>query len=183
MPAPHSLDSFFRPRSVAVIGASSTPTKIGGVPVAYFKRLGFKGPIYPVNTQQSEIQELKAHPTVSAIGQPVDLAVVAVPAVGVLNALADAAKAGVKAVVLFSSGFAEVGEEGARMQAKLTELSRQSGMRCERRLCHLQPGCQHWDRAARQRWSRQPVRCVRRLRLFAGARTRCRFEPLDHHRQ
>jgi len=126
---PHSLDSFFRPRSVAIIGASSTPTKIGGVPVAYFKRLSFKGPIFPVNQQQSEIQELKAYPTVSAIGQPVDLAVVAVPAVGVLNALADAARAGVKAVVLFSSGFAEVGEEGARMQAKLTELSRQSGMR------------------------------------------------------
>ena len=126
---PHSLDSFFRPRSVAVIGASSTPTKIGGVPVAYFKRLGFKGPIYPVNPQQNEIQELKAYPSVSAIGQPVDLAVVAVPAVGVLNALSDAAKAGVKAVVLFSSGFAEVGEEGARMQAKLSELSRESGMR------------------------------------------------------
>jgi acyl-CoA synthetase (NDP forming) len=126
---PHSLDSFFRPRSVAVIGASSTPTKIGGVPVAYFKRLGFKGPIYPVNPQQSEIQELKAYPTVSAIGQPVDLAVVAVPAAGVLNAMTDAAKAGIKAVVLFSSGFAEVGEEGARMQAKLTELSKQSGMR------------------------------------------------------
>ena len=51
------------PRSVAVIGASSTPTKIGGVPFAYFKRLGFKGPIYPVNPQQSEIQELKAYPS------------------------------------------------------------------------------------------------------------------------
>jgi acyl-CoA synthetase (NDP forming) len=129
MPAPHSLDSFFRPRSVAIIGASSTPTKIGGVPVAYFKRLGFKGPIYPVNPQQSEIQELKAYPSVSAIGQPVDLAVVAVPAPGVLAALNDAARAGVKAVVLFSSGFAEIGEEGARMQAKLSELSKQSGMR------------------------------------------------------
>ena len=125
----NSLDSLFRPTSIAVIGASSTPTKIGGVPVDYLKRLGFKGAVYPVNPTVPEVQGLKAYPTVAAIKQPVDMAIVAVPAKQVKAAIEDCAASGVKSVVLFSSGFAEVGEEGAKVQAELREIARKSGMR------------------------------------------------------
>lgn len=128
-PAPHSLDALFAPRSVAVIGASSTPTKIGGVPLDYLKRLGFKGAVYPVNPTVPEVQGLKSYPSVAAIGQPVDMAVIAVPAKQVKAAIEDCAASGVKTVVLFSSGFAEVGEEGAKVQAQLREIARKSGMR------------------------------------------------------
>jgi acyl-CoA synthetase (NDP forming) len=126
---PNSLDPLFRPRSIAVIGASGTPSKIGGMPIAHLKRFGFAGPIYPVNPLHAEIQGLKAWPSIGAIGQPVDLAIVAVPAAGALEALTQAADAGVKAVVLFTSGFAEVDAAGAALQARITALAKVTGMR------------------------------------------------------
>ncbi len=128
-PPTASLDLLFRPRSIAVIGASGTPTKIGGVPIAHLLRYGFRGPIYPVNPAHKEIQGLRAYPKVAAIGKPVDLAIVAVPAAGVKEALTEAAAANVGAIVLFSSGFAEIGEDGARAQHEIGGLARQSGMR------------------------------------------------------
>jgi acyl-CoA synthetase (NDP forming) len=124
-----SLDALFSPRSIAVIGASATPAKIGGRPISHLKRFGYAGPIYPVNPNAPEIQGLRAYPTVAAIGEPVDMVIVAVPAPMVLDALHDAAAAGVKAAVVFSSGFAEVSETGRAMQAEITALAEQSGMR------------------------------------------------------
>lgn len=123
------LDALFQPRSIAVIGASATPAKIGGRPIAALKRLGYAGEIYPVNPTAPEIQGLPAYPTVQAIGRPVDLVIVAVPAPMVLDALRDAAAAGVKAAVVFSSGFAEVDEAGRAMQAEITALARETGLR------------------------------------------------------
>ena len=80
MTTKNSLDSLFRPKSIAVIGASGTPTKIGGVPIAHLKRYGFKGPIYPINPQYESIQDLRAYKSVKDVGQEIDLAIVAVPA-------------------------------------------------------------------------------------------------------
>jgi acyl-CoA synthetase (NDP forming) len=129
MTTKNSLDSLFRPRSIAVIGASGTPTKIGGVPIAHLLRYGFKGPIYPINPQYESIQDLRAYKSVKDVGQEIDLAIVAVPAKGALQALNEAAEAKVKSVVLFTSGFAEVGEAGAKVQQQIAKLSRNSGMR------------------------------------------------------
>ena len=129
MTTKNSLDSLFRPKSIAVIGASGTPTKIGGVPIAHLLRYGFKGPIYPINPQYESIQELRAYKSVKDVGQEIDLAIVAVPAASALKALNEAAEAKVKSVVLFTSGFAEVGEAGAKAQQQIAELSRKSGMR------------------------------------------------------
>ena len=129
MTTKNTLDSLFRPKSIAVIGASSTPTKIGGVPIAHLKRYGYKGPIYPVNPQNDTIQDLRAYKSVKDVGQEIDLAIVAVPAAIALNALKEAAEAKVKSVVLFTSGFAEIGEAGAKAQREIAELSRTSGMR------------------------------------------------------
>lgn len=124
-----SLSALFAPRAIAVVGASANAQKIGGIPVDYQRRFGFDGPLYPVNPNAERIQELPAFASLRAIGQPVDLAILAVPSALVDGALDDAIAAGVKGVVLFSSGFAEVGAEGAAAQARLGDKARAAGVR------------------------------------------------------
>ncbi|WP_285414195.1 acetate--CoA ligase family protein [Variovorax sp. efr-133-TYG-130] len=124
-----SLSALFAPRAIAVVGASSNPQKIGGIPVDYQRRFGFDGTLYPVNPNADRIQELQAWPSLRAIGQPVDLAILAVPAALVDSALDDAIAAKVKGVVLFSSGFAEIGDEGTAAQARLGDKARAAGVR------------------------------------------------------
>jgi acyl-CoA synthetase (NDP forming) len=124
-----SLSALFAPRSIAVVGASSSPQKIGGIPVDYQRRFGFDGALYPVNPNADRIQDLPAWPSLRAIGQPVDLAILAVPAALVDSALDDAIAARVKGVVLFSSGFAEIGAEGVVAQARLGDKARAAGVR------------------------------------------------------
>ncbi len=124
-----ALDRMFRPRSVAVVGASATPSKIGGVPVDYLKSLGFQGRVIPVNPKADEIQGLPAYKSLAAAPGPIDLAIVAVPAAMVEAALEDAIAAGVPALVIFSSGFAEVGPEGAAAQARIVARAKEAGIR------------------------------------------------------
>jgi acyl-CoA synthetase (NDP forming) len=123
------LEALFSPRSVAIIGASADATRIGGRPVEYLMTLGYGGSIYPVNPVRDNVQELPAYRSISAIGKPVDLAIIAVPAAQVVETLRQCATAGVKAVVLFSSGFAEIGAEGKAMQDEVTAIARASRMR------------------------------------------------------
>ncbi|MBM3486742.1 MAG: acetate--CoA ligase family protein [Alphaproteobacteria bacterium] len=129
MTAPASLDPLFYPRSIAIIGASSDARKIGGLPVHLSKLRGYSSPIYPVNPGSPEIQGLKAYPSVAAIDGPVDCAVVAVPAPLVLGAIEDCARKKVRVAVVFSSGFAEAGEEGKRNQDRLAAIAREADMR------------------------------------------------------
>ncbi len=124
-----SLGALFRPRSVAIVGASPDATRIGGRPVAYLRTLGYRGAIYPVNPNYAEVQGLPAFKSLSAIGQPVDLAIIAVAAARVPETLAEARALGVGGIVLFSSGFAEIGDVGRRAQDEITRLARASGMR------------------------------------------------------
>ncbi len=124
-----SLDPLFKPRSVAVIGASSTPTKIGGLPIAFLLAQGFAGEIYPINPKASEIQGLAAYPTIADVKGRVDLAIIAVPATMAPAAVDDAIAAGVSGIVLFSSGFAEISDEGARAQRDLVARAQQAGVR------------------------------------------------------
>ena len=124
-----SLSDLFAPRSIAVVGASSNPQKIGGIPVDYQRRFGFDGALYPVNPNADRIQELQAWPDLRSIGKPVDLAILAVPAALVDASLDDAIAAKVKGVVLFSSGFAETGDEGTAAQARLGDKARAAGVR------------------------------------------------------
>jgi acyl-CoA synthetase (NDP forming) len=129
MSEPATLGALFAPRSIAIVGASVDATRIGGRPVDYLRSFGYSGAIYPVNPHRAEIQGLRAYASLSAIDAAVDLAVVAVPAAQVLATLEEAVATGVKAVVLFSSGFAEVDEAGRAEQARITTLARASGMR------------------------------------------------------
>lgn len=129
MSVSHPLDPILNPRSIAVIGASSDPARIGGRPVHYSKTFGFAGPIYPVNPGREEIQGLKAYRSIVDVPGPVDCAVVAVPAALVLETLKECSQAGVRGVVMFSSGFAEVAGEGTGMQEEVVAYARSANIR------------------------------------------------------
>lgn len=123
------LQALLAPRSVAVIGASSDPTRIGGRPIAYALAAGFDGRLHPVNPSRDSIQGLPCHRSVAAIPEPIDLAVVAVPAAGVLAEIEAAAAKGARAAVVFSAGFAELGEAGRESQQALVRRCRALGLR------------------------------------------------------
>ena len=127
--APNGLDAIFRPRSVAVIGASRRPGSIGA---AIFKNLlahGFDGPVYPVNPSAKVVQSVLAWPSISAIPGDVDLAVIAVPARQVLTAIEECGKKGVKGAIVITAGFKETGSEGAERERQLRDTARRHGMR------------------------------------------------------
>ena len=124
-----SLSTLLAPRSIAVVGASDTATKIGGIPVDFQRRFGFAGALYPVNPNAPTVQGLQAYPTLQSIGQPIDLAIVALPASAVHTVVADAVAAKVRSLLVFSSGFAEMGQAGAAAQAHLSEQVREAGLR------------------------------------------------------
>jgi acyl-CoA synthetase (NDP forming) len=124
----HVLDPLFRPKSIAVIGASSDGNRIGGRPVAYSKR-AFKGAIIPVNPNAREIQGLTAYPSIKDAPGEIDQAVIAVPAKAAMQAVDDCIAKGVKAAVMFSSGFAEIGAEGRAMQTELARRCAAGGMK------------------------------------------------------
>ncbi len=126
---PDSLDPLLRPRAVAVVGASRDPASLGG---AVFRNLlagGFAGPVYPVNTSAPYVQSVRAYPTVSAIPDEVDLAIVVVPAAHALDAIDDCGKKGVRAVVVITAGFAETGPSGRALQDELLRRVEGHGMR------------------------------------------------------
>ena len=123
------LEFIFRPQSVAVIGASADPTKIGGRPVDYLKRGGFRGRILPVNPNQREVQGLPAYASLDAVPGVVDQAVIAVPAAMVPGAIEACVRKGVRAVVAFSAGFGEVGEAGRAMQEEAAARCREASIR------------------------------------------------------
>lgn len=124
-----SLRPFFHPKSVAVIGASRHPSHIGYRLLEALVANQYRGSIYPVNPKATEIISIRTYPSVLAIPGQVDLAVIAVPRDGVLSVVDDCAAKGVRACVVITSGFAEVGTEGAALQHQLVEKIRQHGMR------------------------------------------------------
>lgn len=125
----NSLWPLFRPSSLAIIGASGNPFKPSGQPLYSLTNNGFKGQIYPVNPKYETLLGLTCYPTVQDIPGQVDLAIIAVPARYTLAALEQCAAKGVRGVIIFTSGFAEVGPEGAAMQQQITALARKTGMR------------------------------------------------------
>lgn len=124
-----TLDAFFNPGSVAIVGASSNFAKIGGRPVHNMKISGYGGRVYPVNPGAAEIQGLPAFPAVGDIPGPVDMAVIVVPMPFVEPALTACIDKGVKAAIVLSSGFAEISEDGARVQRRLADLGAEGGLR------------------------------------------------------
>ncbi|CAJ95170.1 Pimeloyl-CoA synthetase [Cupriavidus necator] len=124
-----SLDAVFRPRSIAVVGASDDPTRINGRPIAFARRFGYEGAIYPINPSRQTVQGLRAYPSLRDAPDGIDCAIIALPAALVIDALHQCAGKGIRAVVLFTSGFAELGEAGQRKQEEITRIARAHGIR------------------------------------------------------
>lgn len=129
MTSSHPLEALISPRSIAIIGASDDPRRIGGRPIQYLQKAGYEGTIYPINPKRETVQGIKAYPQIGAVPGVVDCAIVAVAAEQVLETVRACADHGVRSVIIFSSGFAEVGAEGKAAQAELTDIARRTGMR------------------------------------------------------
>jgi acetyl coenzyme A synthetase (ADP forming)-like protein len=124
-----NLEALLRPRSVAVIGASRTPGSIGGVLLGNLLEKGFAGPVYPVNPKATFVHSVRAYPDVESLPEAPDLAIVVVPAPQVAAAVEACGRRGVRAVVVVSAGFREVGAEGAERERALLAIVRRYGMR------------------------------------------------------
>ncbi|WP_028997932.1 acetate--CoA ligase family protein [Azohydromonas australica] len=130
------FEKFFNPRSVAVIGASQDLSSISGQPIAHLKSKGYKGQVFPVNPRYAEVAGYTCYPDVDALPEAPDVAVIAVAAKRVPDALTQLGKKGCRFAVVLSSGFAEAGEEGAQAQRALAEIARSYGMEV------IGPNCQ-----------------------------------------
>ena len=126
---PSNIDYFFHPQSIAIVGASANLTKLSGRPIAALLQKKFAGRIYPVNPRYEEVAGHTCYASIGVIPGPVDLAIISVPIEGTLAALRECADKGVKAAVVFTSGFAETGAEGRALQARIASLAAASGMR------------------------------------------------------
>ncbi|MEM5774365.1 MAG: CoA-binding protein, partial [Anaerolineaceae bacterium] len=123
------IQYFFRPRGVALIGASSNPEKLSYGVLENMSRYGYEGGIYPVNPKGGDILGFPSYPDISATPDPVDLAVIMIPAPLVPATLEACGKRGLKAATIISGGFKEVGPEGAELERQCLEIARRYNMR------------------------------------------------------
>ena len=124
-----TLDDLLSPRSVAIVGASDDPRRIGGRPLSYLLRHGFEGDILPVNPTRDEVQGLRTYPSLADIDQDVDFVLVAVKASLVPDVVEQAVARRAKTCMIFSSGFAEIGPVGQALQDEVVETARAGGVR------------------------------------------------------
>lgn len=123
------FQDLFAPRAVAVIGASENPNKVGGRPIHYLQKYGFKGAVYPVNPTKSEIQGLPAFSSIEEVPSVPDAVIIAVAGNAVIEQVRRCGHAGVKFAVVMSSGFSELGDEGKGHEDELVRIARASGIR------------------------------------------------------
>ncbi|MGQ9626072.1 MAG: acetate--CoA ligase alpha subunit [Anaerolineae bacterium] len=123
------LEMFSNPKSVAVIGASREPGKLGYGVLSNIIKYGYEGQIYPINPKAQEILGLKSYPSILEVEGPVDLAVIVVPAPLVAGVLEECGRKGVRGAIIISAGFREVGGEGVRRERELVEIARLYGIR------------------------------------------------------
>ena len=123
-----ALSVFFQPRGVAVIGASREPGKLGHDAVRNLVEHGYQGPIYPVNPRADVVYGRRVYPTIADVPDPVDLAVIVVPARHVEAAVEACGERGLRAVIVVSGGFGEVGPDGAAAEARLAQTAQKYDM-------------------------------------------------------
>ena len=129
MPTPHPLTPLLAPSSVAIFGASNDPSRISGRSLRYYREAGYRGAIYPINPTRDTVQGLTAYPDIAAVPGAVDFAVIAVPANLAIEAMESCVAKGVRAVVMFTAGFAEIGPEGRALQERVTAIAHDNGIR------------------------------------------------------
>jgi len=122
------LEKLFYPDSIAVIGASASPGKVGYAVLSGLMEAGYKGKIVPVNPKADELLGAKSYKSLEAYGEKVDLSVIAVPTPAVKDAVAASIRHGAGAVIVITAGFKEVGPEGAELEAEIAAMCRQSGV-------------------------------------------------------
>lgn len=128
-PTTEGLGSILRPQSIAVIGASRSPSTIGYQILANIVRYGYTGAVYPINPNATSIHSIKAYKSVADVGEAIDLGVVVVPKELVPGVVEECGRAGVKGLVVISAGFKETGGKGAQREKELLKLVRGHGMR------------------------------------------------------
>jgi acyl-CoA synthetase (NDP forming) len=131
-----SFERLFHPQGIAVIGASANITRIGGQPIKALLGAGYAGGIYPVNPKYPRMHGLACYPTAAAIKKRCDLAIIAVPAPGVVAAVRDCASADIPFAVVLTAGFRETGAEGRSLEAELKAVVAETGVRI------IGPNCQ-----------------------------------------
>lgn len=124
----HRLEPLLNPASIAIVGASNNPARIGGMPMAHLVKFGYAGPIYPINPKYAEVFGLRCWPDIEALPAAPDLVVLAIAAADVLPMLRRCAAKGARAVIVFAAGFAEEGARGAALQAELQAYVATTGM-------------------------------------------------------
>ena len=124
-----SLEQFFNPRSVAVVGASREKGKVGYEILTSMVRGGYQGAIYPVNAKATEVEGLRCYPSLAAIPEPIDLAVILVPRDAVAGVIDECIALGVRGIVVITAGFSETGAEGRALEEELSARVRAAGGR------------------------------------------------------
>jgi acetyltransferase len=125
----HELDSLFKPRSIAIIGASSKELSIGNVILKNLVHYGYTGKIYPINPKEPEVRGIKAYPTIFDVPDAIDLAHVIIPSKFVPQIIEDCGKKGIKSVIINSAGFSEMGAEGMTLQKAFLAKAKEYGVR------------------------------------------------------
>ena len=123
------LDALFKPRSVAIIGASNNPLSIGHIVMQNLLDHNFRGPIYPINPKSKSIKSFRAYPSVSEVPDDVDLVNISIKNTLVPYVLEDCGKKGVKFAIVHTAGFKEVGEEGLQLERQIVDIAHKYGMR------------------------------------------------------
>ncbi|MEZ4568695.1 MAG: CoA-binding protein, partial [Desulfobacterales bacterium] len=123
------LDAIFSPESVAVIGASSTPGKVGHDIFENILKGGFKGTLYPVNPSARSVLSVRCYKSIMEIPDPVDLAMIILPPQIAVKTVDDCIEKGVKGIVIVSAGFKEVGGQGSKIEDEIAEKCRNAGIR------------------------------------------------------
>ena len=126
---PSSLTPFFDAKGVAILGASTNPKKLSYGILENLVSYGYKGEVYPVNPNATEILGRKAYASIADVPDPVELAVVVLPVTVIMETMREIGERGIKAVVIITGGFRELGEEGAKVELAVKELARSYGMR------------------------------------------------------
>ncbi len=124
-----SLETFFNPKSVAIVGASGKKGKVGYEILKSMIKGGYEGDIYPVNHKADEIEGLKCYKNLEAIAVAPELVIIIVPAKFVADIMTQCAKLGIKTVIVITAGFKEIGDEGRKLEEKLVQIARQNNIR------------------------------------------------------
>ena len=122
------LNNLLYPKNIAVIGASNKKSSVGNEIILRLKSFGFKGKIFPINLKEKSIENIPCYDSVLKVKEKIDLAIIAIPADKVLDIIDECAKAKIKSIVVISSGFKEVGEQGQQLEKKLLNKIKQNNM-------------------------------------------------------